>query len=102
VIGVVGALVIARWSWALMRQTGAILLDRTDDRVAAQVRAMVEPVATITDLHVWRLGPGALAVIVDVAEPADIASIRKHLRTLKGVVHLTVQAHDLPVASRAD
>jgi len=91
-IGIVGAVVIARWSWGLLKDTAGILLDRTDDRTAAQVRALVEPHARILDLHVWRLGPGALAVIVDVAEPALVADIRARLRDVKGVVHLTVQA----------
>jgi cation diffusion facilitator family transporter len=92
-IGIVGALVIARWAWALMKDTGAVLLDTTDTRTADKVRALVEPDARIVDLHVWRLGPGALAVIVDVAEPASAPEVRERLRGLKNVVHLTVQAH---------
>ncbi|HEV2567300.1 CDF family Co(II)/Ni(II) efflux transporter DmeF [Sphingomonas sp.] len=93
VIGIVGAIVIARWSWALMKETAGILLDRTDIGTADKVRALLEPENRIVDLHVWRLGPGALAVIVDLAEPADLVSARARLRTLNGVVHLTVQAH---------
>src|SRR3546814_13960870 len=41
-MGVVGALVIARWSWALMRDTAAILLDTNDDDAAGAIRARVE------------------------------------------------------------
>jgi len=93
VIGIVGAIVIARWSWGLLKDTSAVLLDATDTRVAEKVRALVEPEARILDLHVWRIGPGALAVIVDVAEPASSHAIRERLRPIKGVVHLTVQAH---------
>lgn len=93
-IGIVGAVVIARWSLSLMRETAAILLDTTDTHVADQVRQVVDDLdASIVDLHVWRVGPGALAVIVDVAEPACAAGIRERLRDLKGVVHLTVQTH---------
>lgn len=93
VIGIVGAAVIAHWSWGLMKDTAGVLLDRTDIAMAGKVRALVEPDARIVDLHVWRLGPGALAVIVDVAEPASVERVRDRLRGLKGVVHLTVQAH---------
>jgi cation diffusion facilitator family transporter len=94
VIGIVGAVVIARWSLSLMRETAGILLDTTDTHVADQVRQVVDDLdASIVDLHVWRVGPGALAVIVDVAEPACAAGIRERLRDLKGVVHLTVQTH---------
>ena len=92
-IGIVGALVIARWSWSLMKETAGILLDHTETRTADKVRALVEHDARILDLHVWRVGPGALAVIVDVAEPAAPAQIRERLKALHGIVHLTVQAH---------
>lgn len=92
VIGIVGALVIARWSWGLMKETAGILLDRTDLRTAEQVRAMLAS-ERIIDLHVWRLGPGALAVIVDLAAPVDLDGARAKLRPLKNVVHLTVQTH---------
>ena len=93
-VGIIGALVIAQWSVSLMKDTSAILLDTTDAHVAEQVRTVVgELDASILDLHVWRVGPGALAVIVDVAEPASPCAIRERLRGLKGVVHLTVQTH---------
>ena len=55
--------------------------------------------ASILDLHVWRVGPAALAVIVDVAEPACAATIRERLKGLKGVAHLTVQTHSAPGTS---
>jgi Co/Zn/Cd efflux system component len=92
VIGIVGAIVIARWSWGLLKDTSAVLLDATDTRTADKIRTLIEPEARILDLHVWRIGPGALAVIVDVAEPALTHRVREQLRSLKGVVHLTVQA----------
>ncbi|MFX5801259.1 cation transporter, partial [Acinetobacter baumannii] len=68
VMGIVGAIVIARWSLGLMRDTAAVLLDTTDDHVAGEIRALVEGPgdASITDLHVWRVGPEAHAAIVSV------------------------------------
>lgn len=92
-VGILGAVVIARWSWSLMKETAGILLDTTDAPLADKVRSMVECDARILDLHVWRVGPGARAVIVDVAEPASVTDIRERLRDVKGVVHLTVQSH---------
>src|SRR3546814_15113535 len=41
-MGIVGAVVIARWSWTLLHDTAAVLLDRTDPHVAAEIRALVE------------------------------------------------------------
>ena len=67
--GIVGAFVIASWSWGLVRDTGAILLDmKPDRRVADGVRAAIEAEGDrVADLHLWRLGPGHLGAIVAVA-----------------------------------
>ena len=55
--GLIGAVVIANWSFGLLRDTGAILLDRTPDLgIAEKVRQAVESEGDrVTDLHLWRL-----------------------------------------------
>jgi cation diffusion facilitator family transporter len=67
--GLLSAIVIASWTYTLMRDTGAILLDMTPDRgMAERMRATIETDGDrLTDLHLWRLGPGHLGVIVSVA-----------------------------------
>lgn len=92
-MGVVGAIVIARWSWSLMRDTAAVLLDTTDNHVAQEMRALVEGPgdAHITDLHVWRVGPEAHAAIVSVTGVADGDLIRRRLQPVHEVAHLTVE-----------
>jgi cation diffusion facilitator family transporter len=94
VMGIVGAIVIARWSWSLMRDTAAVLLDTTDKAIEAEVREMVEGPgdARITDLHVWRVGPEAHAAIVSVAGGLDPAVIRSRLAPVHEVKHLTVES----------
>jgi cation diffusion facilitator family transporter len=68
-VGLVGAVVIAVWAYTLIRDTGAILLDMTPDRgMAERMRAVIETDGDrLTDLHLWRLGPGHLGVILSVA-----------------------------------
>src|SRR5579859_7111031 len=58
--GIVGACVIASWSYGLLRDTGAILLDMTPDGdVTQDIRQIIEAEGDrLADLHVWRLGPG--------------------------------------------
>ncbi|WP_080922155.1 CDF family Co(II)/Ni(II) efflux transporter DmeF, partial [Pseudomonas fluorescens] len=65
-MGIVGALVIARWAWSLIKDTAAVLLDKTDEHVAEEIRALLDQASRlqITDLHVWRVGPQARAAIV--------------------------------------
>ena len=95
VMGIVGAIVIARWAWSLMGVTAGVLLDRTDEHVAAEIRELVEQPgdARITDLHVWRVGPDAHAAIVSVVGSAttDAEGIRERLKPVHEVSHLTVE-----------
>ena len=92
VMGIVGAIVIARWSWTLMRDTAAVLLDTADEHVEDEVRELVEAPgdARITDLHVWRVGPEAHAAIVEVTGAASSLDIRERLGPLHEIAHLTV------------
>lgn len=95
VIGIVGAIVIARWAWSLMGATAGVLLDQTDEHVAAEIRELVEHPgdARITDLHVWRVGPDAHAAIVSVVgqSTTDADSIRERLKPVHEVSHLTIE-----------
>lgn len=94
-VGLVGAVVIARWSWLLIRQSSAVLLDTIPDTdAAAKVRAAVESVGdTITDLHIWRLGPGHAGLIVALvtASDRDANWYKQRLAGIVGLSHVTVE-----------
>lgn len=99
-MGIVGALVIARWSWGLIRQTGLILIDATDTvaDLQTEIRARIETQEeTITDLHVWQVGPGHNAAIVAIAtaNPYPPAFYKAKLAPLAGLSHLTVEVTPL-------
>jgi cation diffusion facilitator family transporter len=93
--GIIGAIVIASWSYGLIRDTGAILLDMNpDQRMASNLRQAVESDGDqIADLHLWRLGPGHLGAIISVittqAREADY--YRARLARFKSLSHLTVE-----------
>jgi cation diffusion facilitator family transporter len=93
--GMIGAAVIVSWSWTLIRDTGAVLLDMAPDRQTVQsIRNAVETAGDrLTDLHVWRLGPGHLGVIVSVATdaPRDAAFYRARLAVLPALSHVTIE-----------
>jgi len=94
-MGIVGSIVIAFWSFSLMRDTAAVLLDTTDLHLEAEVREHIEAPGDvkITDLHVWRVGPEAHAAIVSVTGPAtvDCAAIRSRLAPVHELAHVTVE-----------
>ncbi|MBB3261922.1 cation diffusion facilitator family transporter [Paraburkholderia bannensis] len=96
--GVIGALVIANWSWGLMRDTGGILLDmNTDRRMAENVRHVIEDNGdTVLDLHVWRVGPGHMSAVVSVATgeaQRNPGFYHAALKRFKGLSHVTVEVN---------
>ncbi|GAQ28540.1 MULTISPECIES: CDF family Co(II)/Ni(II) efflux transporter DmeF [Pseudomonadota] len=96
VMGVVGALVIARWSWGLIRDSGSVLLDAAveGEEVRQEIREAVEPTGSeVTDLHVWQVGPGHFAAIVSLVarepqEPAHYKALLAHIHELS---HVTIE-----------
>jgi cation diffusion facilitator family transporter len=94
VMGIVGAAVIAVWSWNLLRDTAAVLLDTADPHLEDEVREHVEGPgdARITDLHVWRVGPGAHAAIVSVTGGVSGETVRSRLAPVHELAHVTVES----------
>jgi len=90
-MGIIGALVIARWSWSLMRDTAAILLDETDAELAEALRERIGAISDLRliDLHVWRVGPQARAAIVEVEGDSAPSQLRSCLADLH-LAHLTI------------
>jgi cation diffusion facilitator family transporter len=95
--GIVGAGVIANWSYGLIRDTGSILLDMNpDQRMADNLRRTIESGGDkITDLHLWRLGPGHLGAIVSVCteEPRGPDYYRAKLARFRSLSHLTIEVN---------
>jgi Co/Zn/Cd efflux system component len=93
--GIIGACVIASWSYGLIRDTGAILLDMNPDRAMAQnLRATIEREGDrLADLHLWRLGPGHLGAIVSIvtATRREADYYRARLAAFRDVSHLTIE-----------
>ena len=93
--GIIGACVIASWSFGLIRDTGAVLLDMNPDRsMASKLRQAVEGDGDqLADLHLWRLGPGHLGAIVSVvtAKPREADYYRSRLARFTSLSHLTVE-----------
>lgn len=96
VMGVVGALVIVRWSWGLLRDSGSVLLDAAAEGQAVRQEiheAMASTGSRVTDLHVWQVGPGHFAAIVALVarepqEPAHYKALLAHIHELS---HVTVE-----------
>lgn len=96
IMGIVGGLVIANWSWSLMKSSGGVLLDVVPhgETLPVDIREAIETEEDrITDLHVWQVGPGHHAAIVAVltSEPRDPAFYKARLSALSELSHVTVE-----------
>jgi cation diffusion facilitator family transporter len=95
VMGIVGAILVARWSVGLLRTTSRVLLDRAAPAaVADAVRARLEGGdSRVADLHVWSIGPQlyAAAVTVVTTAPHPPSVYKERLPTDVGLVHATVE-----------
>ena len=103
VVGLLGALAVGSWSWILVRGTGAVLLDVCPDARLPRVIAerLERDGDRITDLHVWRVGPGHVAGIVSLvsARPERPEVYKHRLAGVRGLSHLTVEVE--PLTSKA-
>jgi cation diffusion facilitator family transporter len=105
-MGLVGAALVSRWSWGLMRTSGSVLLDRqAPGHVREAITKALEHAgrAHIVDLHVWALGPSGYAA--EIALVSDEPETADHYKSLLpkelGLVHVTVEVHQgkVPVAA---
>jgi cation diffusion facilitator family transporter len=96
--GIIGACVIGSWSYGLIRDTGAILLDMNPDRrLSASVRQTIENEGDcLNDLHLWRLGPGHLGAIVSIAtsKAHGPSFYRDKLSKFRTLSHLTIEVEN--------
>jgi len=100
VMGLIASVVILNWSWTLIRSAGAILIDVCPDpKMARLIAARIEQKGDrISDLHLWRLGPGHLAAIISIVsdDPRSPRQYKRRLAGLPGLSHVTVEVEHCP------
>jgi len=100
-VALVGAVVIARWSFGVLGGSARALVDATQDpALLAHIRSAIESDgdARVADLHVWQVGgsawSAALAVVAD--RPRAPAEYRARLGGITALRHVTVEVHRCP------
>ncbi len=97
VTGIIGAAMIFVWAYALIRDTGHVLLDMTPDlTLTADIRERIETADDrIFDLHLWQIGPGHYGTIVSIVSsaPRDPAVYKARLAGLSALSHITIEVH---------
>jgi cation diffusion facilitator family transporter len=100
-MGIVGSLVIARWSYGLLRDSGRVLLDtQPAPHLAGDIAAAIEADGDtrIADLHLWRVGPGRVAAIIALVtdHPQPPAHYKALLAGHAELAHVTVEVNTCP------
>ena len=97
-MGIVGAVLVARWSLGLLHSTSVILLDRQGPDELCELirhRLELEPGVRVVDLHLWAIGPrmysAVIAVVADDPRPPDF--YKGSIPTGAGIVHTSIEVH---------
>ncbi|MDT3272670.1 cation diffusion facilitator family transporter [Shewanella sp. SP2S2-4] len=98
IMGIVGAVIISRWSWGLIQQTSPILLD--GGVKASLQRKVVEtleavPDHQVADLHLWRVSADHHAIMVSIVShsPKDVSYFNQLLSQFPELAHITIELH---------
>lgn len=97
-MGIVGSIIIARWSFGLLRDTSRVLLDGdAKSTIVEEVKTMLEADSddVVADLHVWRIGPSNLAAIISIVtrDPRPPEHYKTVLSERFGLSHVTVEVN---------
>ncbi len=99
-VGLIGMGVILSWSYGLLLDSGSVLLDVTpDDHLREAIKARLETDGDfVSDLHLWRLGPGHRAAVISIVSdhPKSPQEHKARLRDIPGLSHVTIEVLRCP------
>jgi cobalt-zinc-cadmium efflux system protein len=104
VLSIVVSLIVAKWSWGLLRESSLILLERKPDHVnlaEIECELLVEfiEIKDIHDLHVWEITTHFLCfsahIVLDDVRLSETQRVRaaviEYLRRRFGIAHAVIQ-----------
>lgn len=98
VMGVVGAIIITRWSYGLLKQTGPILLDESIEKeyqLAIEKTLKQGSSNSITDLHIWKVSANNYAAIISLVthSPKTTDYYKELLSDFHKLSHVTIEVN---------
>lgn len=98
-MGIVGAVLIIRWSYLLLKDTGSILLQRENDNpIMNEIKNEIESDGDtkISDLHIWKVAQNKYACIVSLvtARNYSIEDYKKRLAKVHELAHVTIEIYE--------
>ena len=99
VMGIIGAILVIRWSIQLLKITSSQLLDEQGDheisaRILSDINQCIKNYS-ITDFHLWLIGPGIYNVNISITtSEVDLESLKKIVHENKEIVHSTIEIYN--------
>ncbi|WP_350432972.1 CDF family Co(II)/Ni(II) efflux transporter DmeF [Shewanella sp. H8] len=97
IMGVVGAVIITKWAFGLMKQTSPILLDENiDKKYQSEIIKTIENEQTkVTDIHIWKISADhySAAIAVCTTTDANVESVKHSLTKFDKLSHLTIEVN---------
>ncbi|MCH1600472.1 MAG: CDF family Co(II)/Ni(II) efflux transporter DmeF [Pseudomonadales bacterium] len=98
VMGIVGAILVSRWSLSLLKSTSAILLDEQGSQdITQRIHEAIEFNGDhrIVDLHLWTVGPGIYASVLSIVSrsPAEPRYFKSLLPENLPIQHISIEVH---------
>jgi cation diffusion facilitator family transporter len=95
-MGIVGAVLVSRWSLGLIRDTTGVLLDkRGPEDIRIKIKNNIEKNGRdqIGDLHLWSVGPNIYAAIITIVslDPRPSEHYKRLIPSDLNLVHVTVE-----------
>lgn len=98
-MGIVGAILVGRWSIGLLKSTSAILLDEQGSQALSdEVRQAIEfsDDHRVVDLHLWTVGPGIHSAVVSIVSrvPQSPGYFKSLIPDHLPIQHLSIEVHE--------
>ncbi|MAH75360.1 MAG: cation transporter, partial [Verrucomicrobiales bacterium] len=99
IMGIIGAVLITKWSIGLLKQSGNVLMDRQGpDLLIESVETAIKSTPNtpeIVDLHIWSIGPNIYSAAITVVSNKEInvGLIKSEMQKISGIAHTTVEIH---------
>lgn len=97
-MGIVGAVLIFRWTFQLVRETSAVLLDREmDEHMVDRIvhRLEADGDTLVSDIHIWRVSQEKYACLISLvaSEPVSVDAYKLRLDEFYELGHLTIEVN---------
>ena len=97
-VGIIGAILVARWSVGLIRSTSGVLLDKQAlPSIQNQIKNILEenPDTRVTDLHLWSIGPNIYSLVISILakSPKFPEAYKKEFPPESGIAHISIEVN---------